>query len=335
MKFHFEKIKDFYKKTKRENSFIFYSSHFILAFLVLAGLLYFFFFRAPSNFPERIIFTIEKGRTLSQVSEKLKSENFIKSSFWTRNSIILIKGENSIKAGDYYFENPENAFKIAKRITKGDFGLAPVLTTIPEGLNIFEIANLLESKFTKFNKEKFIELAQEKEGYLFPDTYYFLANAREEDFIEIMEENFKEKIDSIKDKVKKFDKSLEEIVVVASILENEARTRESRETIAGIIWKRLEIGMPLQVDVSFKYVNGKNTYELTSEDLKVDSPYNTYLYRGLPPTPISNPGLDSILTAINPKESDYLYFLSDKSGNMYYAVTHDEHVDNKRLYLHN
>jgi len=120
---------------------------------------------------------------------------------------------------------------------------------------------------------------------------------------------------------------------MASIIEAEARTTESRRIISGILWKRISLGMPLQVDSTFVYINGKNTYELTSDDLKIDSPYNTYVYKGLPPTPIGNPGLDAILAALYPKTSKYLYFLSSKSGDMYYATTFEQHKRNKELYL--
>jgi UPF0755 protein len=120
---------------------------------------------------------------------------------------------------------------------------------------------------------------------------------------------------------------------MASIIEKEARTMEARQIIAGILWKRISIGMPLQVDVSFKYINGKVTEDLTLADLKIDSPYNSYLYKGLPPTPIANPGLDSIKATIKPIKTDYLYFLSDKNGGMHYAKDYAEHLHNKELYL--
>ena len=105
---------------------------------------------------------------------------------------------------------------------------------------------------------------------------------------------------------------------------------ETRQIISDILWKRIETGMPLQVDVSFKYVNGKTTAQLTHADLAIDSPYNSYRYEGLPPTPIANPGLDSILAAITPKDTKYLFFLSDAHGTMHYAATFEEH---KRIKL--
>ena len=120
---------------------------------------------------------------------------------------------------------------------------------------------------------------------------------------------------------------------MASIIEREAITPEARRIVSGILWKRIKMGMPLQVDATFAYVNGKNTYELTAEDLHIDSKYNTYEYKGLPPGPICNPGLDSIIATIEPTATPYLYYLSEKNGTMHYAKTFEEHKMNKVKYM--
>jgi UPF0755 protein len=120
---------------------------------------------------------------------------------------------------------------------------------------------------------------------------------------------------------------------MASILEGEARLLETRRIVAGILWKRISLGMPLQVDTTFKYELGKTTFDLTTEDLKADSAYNSYTRLGLPPTPVSNPGIESILAAVTPIKTNYLYFLTDKKGEMHYATTHEGHVANKFKYL--
>ncbi|MEK7551983.1 MAG: endolytic transglycosylase MltG [Patescibacteria group bacterium] len=328
-------MKKFYFRQYLEDK----NHHFILGiFFILILLTITLFlnlrFQAPTNFPNKIIFTIEKGETLGEIAKNLKKENLIKSTFWLKNSVIFLKKENNIPAGDYFFDKPIGAFNLAKRITRGDFGLQSIRITIQEGLNIFEIADLLQKNFTKFDREEFIQLAKDKEGYLFPDTYFFAPNTKTKDFIEIMERNFEEKIKVIKDELENFGKPLDKVLTMASIVEKEASTTEARRMIAGILWKRLEIKMPLQVDVTFKYINGKNTYQLSKKDLKIDSPYNTYLYSGLTPTPISNPGLNAILATIQPEENDYLYFLSDKNGNMFYAESFEEHVANKNEHLY-
>jgi len=249
--------------------------------------------------------------------------------------VILFRGEEKIKTGEYFFDKPENTLKIARRLIKGEFDLAPIKVTIHEGLNIYEIAEILDNRFPKFSKEQFIALTKDKEGYLFPDTYFFTPNTQAPNIINVMEKNFQVKIDEMKEEIESSNRPLRDIIKMASIIETEARTSESRKIISGILWKRIEIGMPLQVDVTFKYINGKNSFNLTNDDLKIDSPYNTYVYTGLPPTPIANPGLDSILAAINPTETDYLFFLADKTGETHYASTFDEHIDNKKTFLIN
>ena len=176
-------------------------------------------------------------------------------------------------------------------------------------------------------------MAQEKEGYLFPDTYFISPAIKPEDLIEKMSINFNEKIPNISG-ISTTTYKFEDVIIMASILEREARTMESRRIIAGILWKRLKIGMPLQVDSSFLYINGKGTFELTLDDLKTDSPHNTYKYKGLPVGPIGNPGEDSIFAAIHPIETKYLYFLTGHDGKMYYGKTFDEHKKNKAKYLY-
>lgn len=234
-------------------------------------------------------------------------------------------------AGDYFFERPLPATLVAWRIARGTFILHPLKVTIPEGLTKFEVAALLAKKFGDFDEKAFAESA--KEGYIFPDTYFLAENTKAADAVRIMGRNFNSKITLIKDKIAASDRSLDEIIKMASIIEIEARDSTTRKVISGILWKRLDIDMPLQVDVSFAYINGKGTFELTKEDLAVDSPYNSYKYPGLPPTPISNPGLDAILAALSPTATDYFYFLSDKDGKMHYAIDFEEHKENRIKYL--
>ena len=144
------------------------------------------------------------------------------------------------------------------------------------------MAEIFSKKISIFNSEKFLKLAVPVEGYLFPDTYFFLPNITPEQIIDAMKNNFIKKVGDIYSKIERSDKSLEEIIIMASILEEEARIFETKKIISGILWQRIKIGMPLQVDAVFPYIIGKNTYELTKEDLSIDSPYNTYKYKGLP-----------------------------------------------------
>ena len=290
-------------------------------------------FRAPADFPIKETITIEEGSTLSSIAEKLKEDSVVRSSLWLRNIVIILNGEDGALSGDYYLGREENIFSMARRIAKGDFDLDLVRVVIPEGATVDEIGQIFEKRFESFNKEVFLNLVGDNEGYLFPDTYHFLPKVEEGEVARILSNTFVEKLAEVDEDIRKFGKPIDEVINMASILEEEARTTKTRRTIAGILWKRLEIGMPLQVDAVFTYANGKNSFTLTTEDLREDHPYNTYTNKGLPPTPISNPGLDSILAAVTPIESDYLYFLSDKNGNMHYSITFEEHIRKKRIYL--
>lgn len=208
-----------------------------------------------------------------------------------------------------------------------------VAVTIPEGYNTSQIGETFE-KLGIFSKEDFVKIAQREEGYLFPDTYRFYKNAKPEDVISKMKDNFNKKLTpEILKEIKKQNKTLNDVIIMASLLEEEVGATEDRKIVAGILWKRLDLGMGLGVDAALTYVLGKTSGELTAMDLKLDSPYNTYRYRGLTPTPISNPGLDAILAALRPAPSPYLYYLTGKDGQTHYAKTLEEHALNKFKYL--
>jgi len=245
----------------------------------------------------------------------------------------LLGNQSRLISGGYFFNKKIGTLNVLTRLSSGDYGVSPTKVTIPEGFTVVEIAEALSNKFEDFDEEKFLKLALSREGFLFPDTYKFLPNVAPEEVISIMELNFKEKTESLITEIKERGLTLEEIVIMASILEEEARTRETREIISGILWTRIKIGMPLQVDAVFPYIIGKNTFELTLEDLKVDSPYNTYTNLGLPPGAISNPGLSSIMAALRPASSDDLFYLTGHDGIMRYSVTFAGHLRNKAIYL--
>ena len=235
-------------------------------------------------------------------------------------------------AGDYLLEKREGTFSLARRLVNGKFQIDTIKITIPEGWNAFQIADYLEKNLLLFDKETFLDLAKPKEGYLFPDTYFVSRSVTPVEIIKMLEDNFEKRVESISQSFRNSTKSEKQIIIMASILEGEALPKD-RNVVAGILWKRLEMGMPLQVDSTFMYVNGKNTYELTLDDLKIDSLYNTYKYKGLPPGPINNPGIEAMVSAMNPVKTKYLYFLTEKDGTIHYASTFEEHKRNKELYL--
>ncbi len=305
----------------------------VLLLGVMAVTFYLSLMRAPVGFSDTVSLSIGKGMSLSEIANLLDEKNLIRSPFVFRMWSTISGGATALKAGEYNFSEPVSVLTLFSRLTRGDYRVPPIRVTIPEGEHNRQIAERLRKVLPKFNGERFVTRATSKEGYLFPDTYFFLPTATEDEIITKMEETFSRRVLPLQADITRFGRSLKEIIIMASLIEEEARTMESRQKVAGILWKRLDAGMPLQVDAVFPYILGKNTYEVTTEDLKFDSPYNTYRYAGLPQGPITNPGLDAIRATITPIATPYWYYLSDKEGTMRYAVTHNEHLANRNRYL--
>jgi UPF0755 protein len=214
-----------------------------------------------------------------------------------------------------------------------EFGIPVKDVTISEGMTVQEIATRMSHNFPKFDTENFLNLALKYEGYLFPDTYRFSLNVNELQVIEAMRENFNTKIFSIKTEIENSGKTLDEIITMASIVEKEA-SRETIQEITDVLWHRIEIGMLLQVDATFVYSINKNSFTVTKTEMRDETdPYNTYIHRGLPPTPISNPGMESILASINNNKTENIFFLTGWDGEMYFASDFDGHIRNRRLHL--
>jgi len=300
----------------------------IFTVMITISVCFFAYFTSPpNNFPSNSVFTIESGQSVSSVAKRLEERGIISSGIVFRVSVILFGGEKRIQQGDYVLRTPETVFTLVQRFISSDFHIEQVKITIPEGWTVIQISEYLTSKVVGFNSKEFLELAKKEEGFLFPETYFISPFATSGKLVATLRDGFDTRVSDI-DTIKNSKRSLKEIITMASIVEAEGRTTESRKIIAGILWKRLDIGMRLQVDATFSYINGKNTYELTADDLKIDSPYNTYVYKGLPPGPINNPGLDSIEATLYPTTSDYLYFYSSKDGEMYYGKTYEDHKKN-------
>ncbi len=302
-------------------------------------------------------FSIKEGEGVNQISYHLKQQGIIRSSFVFETYAYLKGIEGDFKASNYILPHVVNIKRLTEILTTGQTAEEWKLT-IPEGWTINDIAFKLENlgKFqteelftaTGFNQPKnkisfdisdydfLIDLPKEAtlEGYLFPDTYHYFAYATIDDVIRKMLNNFDKKLTAqMRQDIKQQHKTIFEIITMASIIEREVKTDKDRPIVAGIFWRRLAMNMPLQADSTINYITRKKTPAVSSADLKLDSPYNTYKHRGLPPGPISNPGIESIKAAIYPIDTDYLYFLTDNSGNVHYARTFEEHVRNKNQYL--
>jgi UPF0755 protein len=296
--------------------FVFLVTFFSLVFLFLWGV-----FLPKEKISGPKIFSVEKGQGLFEIGENLEKEGLIKSKFFFDFYVILIGKERNLQAGKYLLSPSMNVSQIAQEIISGD--IAKMKVTIPEGFTVKEIEEILGIKLPEENLE----------GYLFPDTYYFPIDVSSEEIVRIMRKNFEKKISPYKEEIEKSGRSLQEIITMASLLEKEVKTKEEKEIVAGILWKRLKAGVPLQVDATITYITGKKTTKISFEDLQIDSPYNTYKYKGLPPGPICNPGLESILAALYPKESEYWYYLSTPEGKTLFFKTLEEHNLAKAKYL--
>ncbi len=306
---------------------------------------------------KRTSFVIRSGEGVNQISYHLRQQGIIQNSFVFETYVYLKGVEDKFKAGIYELPHMLNLKRLTEIFIAGQPAKEWQLT-VPEGWTAKDIAYKLEN-LGKLQAEEFLEAVgvgqpgnhfkfdasqydfltdkpeqANLEGYLFPDTYRFFVHASVNDVVSKMLDNFGKKLTPrMRQDIKRQGKTIFEIVTLASIIEREAKFDKDRPIIAGIFWKRLELGMPLQADSTLNYITGKKTPSVSSKDLALDSPYNTYKYRGLPPGPISNPGIESIKAAIYPQATDYLYFLTDSNGNVYYAKTFEQHIKNKQKYL--
>ncbi len=317
----------------------------------------------PKNSQETTdkIFFIEKRESAFNISERLEENELVESSFLFNLYIFVSGNYTNLQAGQYFLNQNMNVIQIAQKIIKGE--TAKDIITIPEGWNLRDIAWFFENKGF-FQAEEVLEITgfpaidystindlpdlkdykgydflQNKpqnislEGYLFPDTYELEKNFSVEDFIKKTLDNFSRKIDqNLKQEIEKQNKTIFEIITMASLIEREAREVEDKEIVSGILWKRLENNIPLQVDATILYFTGKTT-TILKDDLNTNSPYNTYQNRGLPLGPICNPGMESILASVNPQSSDYWYYLSTPQGEIIFSETLNEHNIAKAKYL--
>ena len=302
---------------------------------VLIFLLYFVTLSAPLDFPSGTLVKIQKGKSTVDVAQDLQQRHIVRSALVLVALTKVYGGHKAVIAGEYFFPGQQSVFTIARRLASGDYELTPVRVTIPEGANAREIQALLQQKIPDFDADSFLKTAQPKEGYLFPDTYFFLPGVDPQLVVYALLENFKNKMLSpnAQQALVAFNKPLVEIITMASLLEKEAPYTKDRKIIAGILWHRIAVGMPLQVDAVFPYIIGVNSLQLTQKQLKTDSPYNTYLHKGLPPGPIANPGMDALLAAMTPTKTNYVFSLSALHGNFHYCVTYACHLANQRKYL--
>lgn len=285
----------------------------------------------PQKFPVGTEVRIVKNSSLSEIADSLAEKNVITSPFLFKVAVVLMQSQKKVVAGIYSFDKPENLWTVIRRLTTGEQGLKPIRVTIPEGSTVEDIAFILLRRIPDFNAPYFLKIAEAYEGYLFPDTYVFYKNTTPTEVLAALRKNFDMKLREIAIDIDLSRRSVTDVVTMASIIEREAASTTDRGIISGILWKRLDENMPLQVDATIVYFTGR---AYTSHaDLKIDSPYNTYMYKGLPKGPISNPGLGALRAAAQPVKTPYYYYLSDLRGKIHYATTFEGHQVNREKYL--
>lgn len=306
-----------------------------LAFIagVVVSFIYFIFIAPPLSAPYGALIKIPQGVSVEHAGQILKNKDIIHSSF-IFSTIVRTWGSVGVVAGEYSFADPEDVVSVALRLAVGEYQTKPVRVTLFEGYTAEQMGKVLAASLPDFDEAAFVARAKPQEGYLFPDTYFFLPGSEPTEVYAVLRNTFTQKINrsDVQTAIQASGKSLSEIIIMASLIEREAPKGADRRIISGILWKRIARGMPLQVDAAFGYI-GVNLQEITKKDLQIDSPYNTYTNKGLPPGPISNPSLDAILAAASPQKSSYLFYLSDKNGTFHYSATYAQHLAYTNQYL--
>lgn len=286
------------------------------------------------------IIHISSGSTSREIGDLLLEAGVIRSKTAFVLASRLLGLEQRLQAGDYRLSPGMNLLEVMQHLEAGK--VATVRVTIPEGLTLEAIAQRLAA-VDLVDKDRFIALAQDDrliygdnspidkpthslEGYLFPDTYFFVRNQPEEEIIKRMVSRFTQVVGPVMDEANlPGGFTCHELITLASIIEKEVMVSREAPLVSAVFWNRLRIGMPLQSDPTVQFAMDQPQKKLYYSDLALDSPYNTYKYRGLPPGPIASPGLSSIKAALEPAEVDYLYFVAKGDGTHAFSRTFQQH----------
>lgn len=317
---------------------------------LIAGYIYIQIGPYDKNSKKEIIVKIPNGSTLTDVSNILKENKVIKNKVLFKAVSKFKPNEHGVKAGKYLLRQSYSNSKVLDILFSGKTYNDGIKVTIPEGSTYKEVIKYLTSKGIG-NKEVYEKLINnpkefysefkfldEKdiislEGFLYPDTYHFDKNVTEKEVLSTMLKRFEKMYtDKFKREQKERGLTLQQVVNLASIIEKEAVLDEDRPMIASVFYNRLDVDMPLQSDATIQYIFDERKDRVMYKDLKIKSPYNSYINKGLPPTPISNPGVKSIEAVLNPANSDYLYFVATIDGKNNYSKTYEEHLKHVESY---
>jgi UPF0755 protein len=324
----------------------------IVTVFIVGGFFFFWYGenKATGNLTENLLFVVEKGEPASSVASRLEEAGAIQSKYIFLAHLAKEGQRNKLQQGVYTVSPTDTVVMIASRMVNGEITRTDIRVTFPEGWP----AKLMAERLTKngLPGDEFYEQAMNPgpqwrtkyaflnsapagaslEGFLFPDTYDFKPDVTAEDIIDRMLGNFQKKLTpDIEAAAQARQKSLFELMTLASIVEEEGRKEEDRKIIADVFWKRLAKGQPFESDATVNYVLGTFKEQPTFEDTEADSPYNTYRHAGLPPGPISNPSIQSIRATAFPTPNPYYYFLNNlETKEMYFGETYEDHLQNRR-----
>lgn len=315
---------------------------FTVLFLIFVGSLLSLFIFVKTNITpvstdnKNKIFIVNDGDGIQSISQNLYKNGFIKNKTAFIIYTLATKQNKKLQSGTFRLSTSLSVPEIIKKLSSG--GVSDYWLKIIDGSRIEEIASLFPTGLL-FNSQDFLIKTKTKEGYLFPDSYLIPSYYNLDETLQVIDKNFSQKITKAKESSTSSLIS-EDNIILASLLEREGKTLESKQIIAGIIINRLNKGMPLQIDATVQYARDSLSKKIPNywqpinkDDLKIDSPFNTYKNQGLPPRPICNPGYNSIYAAFHPTKSDYFYYITGNDNKMHYAVTLDEHNSNVAKYL--
>lgn len=275
----------------------------ILSLVVLTVAVFASILLPPPGFPTDVVVEIPVGSSTGQIADLLYEHKIIRSARIFELLVLRQKLAERLRAGFYQFEKPLTLHQVVRRLKEGLFADELVKLTVPEGFSVEQLADLAVANFPQIQKNAVMAAASSSVGFLFPDTYLLPPSLTAEQLVTVMRENFDRQTAELK--------ITNDAVIMASLVEEETKTKTDRRIVAGILWKRLDAKMRLEVDVAT----------------------STYDVLGLPPAPIVSPGLESLEAALAPQATPYWFYLSDKQGKMHYAKTFAEHQKNIAIYL--
>jgi UPF0755 protein len=295
-------------------------------------------FQPPSRSTKIVRMEVPRNATLRTIAERLEQKGLIRHRYAFMLLARLMGESSNLKAGEYELHPSMQLLEIMDKLSRGD--ATAVWFTVPEGYTVDQVADTLD-KLDMVDRRHFLRLVQSDgsrfdtavkvprrslEGYLFPDSYKFKKGVSEATIITGMLKNFHTQVvDGLREEIRANDLSLDKLVILASLIEREARVPEDRPLISAVIRNRLKEKMLLQIDATVLYALGQHKDRVLFEDLKVDSPYNTYQNPGLPPGPICSPGIEAIKAALRPAKADYLYYVARPDGSHIFTNTLSEH----------